>query len=148
AAIPDELAYGELYGVLPGDAARRLVPGDDDSLATQLAALARRVELHVDAMNDVAAVVRVRGDDAAGLSDLAKSLGAALTAARLQASATDDRQLAELLEFAKVSPEEGAFALELALPADRLERWFSRCAPEGRASAPAGGDASPAGAAN
>jgi hypothetical protein len=42
-----------------------------------------------------------------------------------------------------VSPGEGSFSLELALPADRLEAWFSQCAPPpGRASAPEG-DATP-----
>jgi hypothetical protein len=137
-AIPDALAYGEIYGVLPGAAAQRLLPRDD-RLAAQLAAVAQRVELHVDAMNDVAAVVRVRGDDPQGLSDLSKSLGAALTAARLEAHAVSDDTLAELLDFAKVSPGEGSFSLELALPADRLEAWFSQCAPPpGRASAPDG----------
>jgi hypothetical protein len=138
-AIPDDLAYGEIYGVMPGSAAGRLA-GKDDRLAAQIAAVAQRVELHVDAMDDVAAVVRVRGDDAQGLTDLSKSLGAALTAARLEASALDDRRMTELLDFAKVSPGDGSFSLELALPADRLEAWFSECAPPpGRASAPEGG---------
>jgi hypothetical protein len=148
-AIPDELAYGEIYGVMPGSAAGRLA-GKDDRLGAQIAAVAQRVELHVDAMNDVAAVVRVRGDDAQGLSDLSKSLGAALTAARLEANAVSDDRLAELLDFAKVSPGDGAFSLELALPADRLEAWFSECAPPpGRASAPAdGAEPPPAGVTN
>jgi hypothetical protein len=133
-ALPDELAYGEIYGVIPGAAASRLVP-QDARLGEQLAAVAQRVELHVDAMNDVAAVVRVRGDDRQGLSDLSKSLGAALTAARLEATAISDDRLAELLDFAKVSPGDGSFALELALPADRLEAWFSQCGVTERASA-------------
>lgn len=141
AVLPDELAYGEIYGVLPGAAASRLAP-PDGGLGERLAALAQRVELHVDAMNDVAAVVRVRGDDRQGLSDLSKSLGAALVAARLEANAVSDERLAELLDFAKVSPGDGSFALELALPADRLEAWFSQCGPSERASAQRGAQGS------
>lgn len=127
ATVPEELAYGEVYGVLPGSLARKLLGGADAALAERLAAAASRIELHVDAMQDVAAVVRVRGDDAAGLSDLAKSMGAALAVARVHAQATGDRELSDLLEFARVVPAGGTFSVELALPADRLERLFEGC---------------------
>jgi hypothetical protein len=125
-AIPEELAYGEVYGVVPGSAARKLLPGADRELADRIAAAASRIELHVDAMQDVAAVVRVRGDPGA-LDDLARSVGAALAVARLEAQAVDDRQAADLLEFARVRPGGDGFAIDLALPADRLEAWFGGC---------------------
>lgn len=125
--IPEDMAYGEVYGVLPGAAARRLIGPDDRGLAERIAALASRVELHVDAMQDVAAVVRVRGEDQAGLSDLARSLGAALAVARVRAQASQDRRLSDLLESAAVQPGEKDFSLQLALPADRLEAWFEGC---------------------
>jgi hypothetical protein len=129
ATLPDELAYGEVYGLVPGDALRRLggVGGADD-LPSRIAAAASRVEIHVDAMRDVAAVVRVRGEDAARLDDLSRALGGAIAAARLEAMATRDERLASLLDAARVALEgERAFSLEVALPADRLEEWFSRC---------------------
>lgn len=132
--IPEDMTYGEVYGVIPGTAARGLLGLGDRALAERIASLASRVELHVDAMQDVAAVVRVRGEDAAGLADLAKTMGAALAVARVKAQATDDQRLADLLENASVHPAQGEFSLQLALPADRLEAWFQGCGD--RASAP------------
>jgi len=127
-ALDDALAYGEVYGVIPGEAVRRLFPARDQDLAARLAAAASRVELHVDAMQDVAAVVRVEGEDPAALTDLARSLGGVIAAGRLQAQATGDGRLAELLDAARVVPEDGRFSLELAVPAATLERWFGDCA--------------------
>jgi hypothetical protein len=138
--IPDDMAYGEVYGVLPGAAARQLMPGSDAALAARIAAAASRIELHVDAMSDVAAVVRVVGDDGAGLKDLAKTLAGGLAAARVEAQVTADHELAELLEFAKVVDGEDRFSVELALPADRLEKWFGDCKPPVRVE-PAGSEA-------
>ncbi len=126
--LDEALAYGEVYGVIPGDAVRRLFPASDQDLGARLAAAASRVELHVDAMADVAAVVRVEGQDAAALSDLARALGGAVAAGRLRAQATGDGRLAELLDAARVVPEDGRFSLEVAVPAATLERWFAGCA--------------------
>jgi hypothetical protein len=134
-ALDEALAYGEVYGVIPGEAVQRLFPSRDRDLGARLAAAASRVELHVDAMQDVAAVVRVRGQDQAALSDLARSLGGLIAAGRLQAQATGDARLAELLDAARVVPEDDRFSLELAVPAATLERWFDGCA--GAAPAPA-----------
>jgi hypothetical protein len=134
--IPEEMTYGEVYGVVPGAAALGLLGPDQAGLASRLASLASRIELHVDAMQDVAAVVRVRGEDAAGLSDLARSLGAALAVARVKAQATSDERLADLLENAEVRPSEGEFSLDLALPADRLETWFEGCGDRARPPSP------------
>lgn len=133
--IPEDMTYGEIYGVIPGGAARSLLGGGDRALADRIARLASRVELHVDAMQDVAAVVRVRGQDPGGLADLATSLGAALAVARVKAQVDRDDRLADLLESASIHPGSGEFALQLALPADRLEAWFQGCGD--RTSAPA-----------
>jgi len=129
AGIPDDMAYGEVYGAIPGEAARRLFGRDERGLGERLAAVASRIELHVDAQSDLAAVVRVRGDDAEGLSDLGKSIGAALAVARVQAQATDDTRFADLLASARVQDRGGALAIELAVPAERLESWFRDCGP-------------------
>jgi len=134
--IPDGATYGEVYGVLPGEALRALVPpgaGSGD-LARRLAEVASRVELHADAMNDVAVTARVGGDDRAGLEDLARALGAALAVARVEARASGERELAELLDHARVARGGEGFSLELALPAETLERWFAGC--PGRSAPP------------
>jgi len=139
AGIPEDMAYGEVYGIIPGAAARRFFGSDARGLGERLATVASRIEVHADATSDLAAVVRVRGEDAAGISDLARSLGAALSVARVEAQATDDRQFAELLESARVVDGEGALSLELAVPAERLEAWFQGCGPAHTAVAPAEG---------
>ncbi|MFT3913723.1 MAG: hypothetical protein QM704_06335 [Anaeromyxobacteraceae bacterium] len=125
--IPEDMAYGEAYGVVPGTAVQRLFGQKDPELAQRIAAAASRVEFHVDAMNDVASVVRVRGDDGAGLSDIARSIGGALAAARVEAQARDDRRMAELLEHARVLDDKGSFSVEMALAGDRVEQLFEGC---------------------
>jgi hypothetical protein len=138
--IPDDMAYGEAYGIIPGAAVQRLLGRQDAELAQRLAAAASRVELHVDAMEDVAAVVRVKGDDQGRMDDLARSIGAALSVARLQAQASEDQKTADLLEHARVLDRGGSFSVEMALSAEALDKWFEGCekAPaHRRAEAPA-----------
>lgn len=125
--LSEDTAYGEVYGVIPGAAARRLVGADDRGIGRRLGELAERVELHVDAMNDVAAVARVRGADTQGLGDLAKSMGAALAVARVKAQADGETELADLLENAEVRTDGAGFSLQLAVPAAQLEKWFGTC---------------------
>jgi hypothetical protein len=125
--IPDDMAYGEAYGVIPGAAVQRILGRQDADLARRIAQAASRVELHVDAMEDVAAVARVQGDDEGRMRDLARSIGAAMAVARLEAQANDDRKAADLLEHARVLDRDGSFSVELALPADRLEALFEGC---------------------
>ncbi len=127
--IPEDATYGEVYGILPGQALRGLVPEGTGSgdLARRLAEVASRVEVHADAMSDVAVTARVSGGDRGGLEDLARALGAALALARVEARTTGDRTLAELLDHARVARGGEGFSLELALPAETLERWFAGC---------------------
>ncbi|HZY04858.1 MAG TPA: hypothetical protein VFF02_15305 [Anaeromyxobacteraceae bacterium] len=126
--IPEDATYGEVYGVLPGEALRALVPpGASGDLGARLAEVASRVELHADAMSDVAVTARVSGQDRAALEDLARALGAALAVARVEARASGDQELVELLDHARVVRGGEGFSLELALPAETLERWFAGC---------------------
>jgi hypothetical protein len=125
--LADDLAYGELYGVLPGASALKLLPAGDGALAARLAVAAQRIELHVDAMDDVAGVIRVAGGPGQEVEDLARSLGAALSVARVKAAATDDRKLAALLENAQVVPGPAGFTVEVALPGSVLEEFFRDC---------------------
>jgi hypothetical protein len=125
--LPDDIAYGEAYGVIPGDALRRILHDDRELLADRLAAAARRIELHVDAMQDIAAVARFQGDDASALSDLARAMGGVLAGARLHAQVTGDRVLADLLDQASVIPGKDSFSVQVALPIERVESWFANC---------------------
>jgi hypothetical protein len=137
-ALSEDMAYGEVYGVVPGSAARKLLAGADDrGIGQRLGELAQRVELHVDAMQDVAAVVRVKGSDAAGLEDLGRSMGAALALARVKAQAEGNQELAELLESALVRPAGAELSLQLAVPAAQLEKWFEGCGGRSGTASPA-----------
>ena len=122
--FPEEMSHGDIYGLVPGAAARRALggggEGGEGGLNERIASLASRIELHVDAMQDLAAEVRIRGDDAAGLADLAKGLGTALTAARLKSQITGNKSLSALLENAAVRPGEGGLSIKFAVPAAQI----------------------------
>ncbi|MGZ6081659.1 MAG: hypothetical protein ACXWK4_12655, partial [Myxococcaceae bacterium] len=62
------------------------------------------------------------------LEDLGKTLGGALAMARAKARAEGEDETAELLGFARVSPEHGnALSLEVALPLEVLARRLAFC---------------------
>ena len=127
--LPEEMSSGEIYGLVPGAAARQALGADgaDQGLTEHVASLASGIELHVDTMQDLTAEVRVRGDDAAALTELAKGVGTALTAARLNAQLTGNKSLSALLEKAAVRPREQGFSIQLAVPADRIGDLFNDC---------------------
>jgi hypothetical protein len=134
--IPEHLTYGEAYGVVPGAALQALFRGEQAELGRRIARAASRIELHADAMRDLAVVARFSGADPAAAEDLGTSLGGALAVARVHAALAGDGRVAELLEHARVvRGGPGGFSLELALPIEVVERWFSSCAGAG----PAGG---------
>ncbi|HSO00354.1 MAG TPA: hypothetical protein VLS89_18805, partial [Candidatus Nanopelagicales bacterium] len=120
-SIPDWAAYGDMYGVLSPDDLADMLPEDQSELAARLRQAVQRVEVHLDASEDVALVADVTGPDAADLDDLAKSLGAALTLARAGAADEGEDRLSALLEHATVHPRDGRFSVDLALPLDLLK---------------------------
>lgn len=125
--IPEWASYGEVYGVLSADDIAGLLPESERELASRLKSAVEQVELHVDAEEDVAIVADVAGQVEADVDDLGKSLGAALSLGRLKAQADHDDRLAELLDFARVSPRGGRFSLELALPLSVIQRQMGPC---------------------
>jgi len=126
-AILDESSYGEIYGVISAEQLARLIGRDNAEFAERLRGVAQHIELHVDTRKDVAVVADVRGPDAAGVSDLGKSLGAMLSLAQLQARVQQESDLAELVELARIEPGEARFNLELALPMAFLEKHLAWC---------------------
>lgn len=134
-AIPEELSYGEIYGVISADQLMPLIRSENAELAERLRKVTERIEIHIDARKDVAVVASVKGPDAAGVSDLGKSLGGMLSLARLHAQARGDHDLAELLDLARIQPGDGLFHLELALPIEFLEKQLAHCRRENRPSA-------------
>jgi hypothetical protein len=85
------------------------------------------VELHVDARSDFAMTAQVKGSNADKVTDLGKSLGGALSLARMRAQAEGEKELAQLLDFAKVNPDGQEFRLELAVPLEVIKEQLAFC---------------------
>ncbi|MCE9670340.1 hypothetical protein LY474_21300 [Myxococcus stipitatus] len=130
--LTENNTYGEMYGVLSVEDIARLFPPEQAELAQRLRTVAQNVELHMDASSDVALVAEVTGANASDVEDLGKSLGAALSLARLQAQAggDKDKDLAQLLDFAKVRPDGDSFTLEMAVPLAIIQERLAFCREE------------------
>ncbi|WP_254614877.1 hypothetical protein [Myxococcus sp. CA056] len=133
-AISESSTYGEMYGVLSVEMIARLFPPEQAALAQRLRDVAQNVELHLDASSDVALVAEVKGPSADDVTDLGKSLGAALSLARIKAQAGEDKDLAQLLDFAKVKPDGDSFTLEMAVPLAVIQERLAFCREERRAA--------------
>ncbi|MFN7134595.1 MAG: hypothetical protein ACK4N5_21125, partial [Myxococcales bacterium] len=124
--LSEQSTYGEAYGVLAADAVARLFEEQQPELAARVREVARSVELHVDTQSDVGIVADVKGERADEVNDLAKSLGAALSVARMHAKG-EGAKVAEFLDLARVRPSGEQFTLELALPMALLEKHLAFC---------------------
>ncbi|QRK06994.1 hypothetical protein JQX13_44210 [Archangium violaceum] len=125
--ISEGSTYGEMYGVISVERLKKMFPPDQQELATRLAEVAENVELHVDASSDFAMTAQVKGPNADKVTDLGKSLGGALSLARMKAQADGDEKLAQLLDFAKVRPDGDEFKLELAVPLEAIKQQLAFC---------------------
>ncbi|MBM7117264.1 hypothetical protein [Archangium primigenium] len=141
--LSEQQTYGEMYGVLSVAQLQQLLPPDQQELARRLAEVAENVELHVDASRDFAMTARVRGMDANKLTDLGKSLGGALSLARMRAQAEGDTKLAQLLDFAKVRPDGDSFNLEMAVPLEVIKNQLAICREQQDKDAPPPARAAP-----
>jgi hypothetical protein len=125
--IPEWSAYGDAYGVLSAEDFAKMLPDSQRDIAERLRGALERIELHVDASDDVAMVADATGPTATDVDDLGKTLGAALSLGRLKAQSDGDEKLAELMELARVSPRDGRFSMELALPMPLIQRQMGPC---------------------
>lgn len=132
--ISEGSTYGEMYGVLSVEQLARMLPPDQAELAQRLKQVADNVELHLDARSDVAMVAQIRGSDPSAVTDLGKSLGAALSVARLKAQADGNKDLAQLLDFARVDPDGSEFKLEMAVPLEAIQERLKWCRDERQAT--------------
>jgi hypothetical protein len=125
--IPEEASYGEVYGVLSPSDLAGILPPEAANLAQRIQAAAQRIEIHADAAHDVAMTAQVEGPDPQMVQDLGQMLGTALSLGRFRARAEGDANLAELLEYANVSPNDGRFVAEIALPLAVIEKQLAFC---------------------
>ncbi len=120
-AISEWSMYGDIYGSISPEELAEMLPESENDLAEKVRQAVERVDLHVDASEDVAIVADVEGPRRQDIEDLGKSFGAALALGRVQAQGEADERLAELLEYAAVRPHENRFTLDVALPFDVLK---------------------------
>ena len=120
-AIPEWSMYGDIYGSISPEELSKMMPDAQNGLAEKIQKAVERVDLHVDASEDVAIVADVEGPGQEDIEDLGKSFGAALALARVKAQGEDDGKLAELLDHAAVHPRGNRFSLDVALPFDLLK---------------------------
>lgn len=132
--ISENSTYGEMYGVLAVDQLVRMLPPGQAELGQRLREVADNVEVHLDARSDVAMVAELKGSDPQKVTDLGKSLGAALSVARMRAQAEGEKDLAQLLDFARVKPDGDEFTMEMAVPLQVLQERLSWCREERKAA--------------
>jgi hypothetical protein len=140
--LSEQYSYGEIYGAIAPAALTGLLGGMNDDI-TRLGSLARDVRLHVDASHDVGIAADIHGDDAEGLTDVSKAIGAALVLGRLNAAHEGNQSLAEVLDFARVNPLNKGFQVEVALPLAFLQKHLAECAAQKRAAIDGGASAAP-----
>ena len=125
--LQESETYGEAYGNMSTQMLGRLIPPEAGELREQILKIVSGVKLNSNAMSDVAISAQLSSDgDIEGLSDLGRSMGGALSMALAAARLQGDDQLAQLLEFAKITDNEGELALELALPETYLKEHLDR----------------------
>lgn len=119
--LQDHQAYGDVFGVLSPDDLSKMLPPEQEALAERIREVVSRVDVHVDASDDVAMVADVQGPGDKEMEDLSKSFGAALAVGRIKAQNDGEEKLAQLLDFAKVKAGGGQFSVDVALPIEVLK---------------------------
>jgi hypothetical protein len=137
--ISEGNTYGEMYGVVSVEQFAKMLPPEQREMAERLKEAAENVELHMDVRQDFAMMAEVRGKDEAKVEDLSKSLGGALSMARMKAQADGEKELAELLDFAKVRPGGNGFELELAVPLEVIQKHLAWCKEDAASQEPPSG---------
>lgn len=127
-ALDESEAYGEGYGALSAAGVEKLLLAAQPKLAGKLAGLSDRVGFHLDADHDLAMVLDVTGNDAEKVGELSRAAAGAVALWRVKAQAGGDKELAALLDFAKVHPQGNQSRLELAVPYEWLKSQLGSCA--------------------
>ena len=126
--LTDDQAYGEMDGVLGVDTLAQVIGQNDEGLARTFREAAKNVRIHADVSHDVGLVADIDGSDATKTEELRRSLGGALSLARMQAQAKGQNDQAQLFDAARVREAgKGAFRLEAGLPYDFMKKVFGDC---------------------
>ncbi|MBL8917142.1 MAG: hypothetical protein JNM17_40930 [Archangium sp.] len=127
--VDESMAYGEVYGVVSSQPIADMVRKSDPQLASMIEQSAKSMQLHMDVGHDVGMVADVAPSNAATTDELRRSLGAALSLARMQAAAKGEKDQADILDLARVREAEagGGFRLEAGLPNAFMSKALDEC---------------------
>jgi hypothetical protein len=126
--LPEEQRYGHIYGRLPVSKLLAMLSDADADFVSKLRDAVEDASFHVDLSDGAALVAELRGKDEQTMNALARTLGGALSLLRIKAATEGEKELAELLDSAKVLPQGTSFTVEVALPFEIVEQALRNCA--------------------
>ncbi|MGV3625214.1 MAG: hypothetical protein ACO1OB_30655 [Archangium sp.] len=133
--LNDSMAYGEVYGVFAAEALASLVQDEQAQLADTIRQTAKNARLHMDVSHDVGLSADIEANDPKQADELRRTLGGALSLARMRAQAKGEKEAADILDLARVRGTQegsGSFQLEAGLPYEFMKTTFENCAKERR----------------
>lgn len=133
--LNDSMAYGELYGVFAAEALASLVEDEQSQLADTIRQTAKNARVHMDMSHDVGLSADIEANDPKQADELRRTLGGALSLARMQAQAKGEKDTADILDLARVrsAREGGSFQMEAGLPYEFMKGTLEKCAADRRA---------------
>lgn len=137
--LDDSMAYGEVYGVIASGMLADLVGKQDARVGEAIRQSAKDVQLHMDVSHDVGLVADVQSEDPQKAEELRRTIGSALSLARMKAQAQGKTDQADILDLAHVASAGGGagFRLEAGLPYEYMEKTFRQCIADRKARAAA-----------
>ena len=131
AAPPAGLGEAELYGTLPGSFLVELAGGTKDPMVARIAELVVSSSVRMNVGQDAALSLDVATKDDASSEELEKTLNGGLALLRAQAEQKGERDVATMLDQARVERAEGGgLMLDVAVPGEFLLKSMG-CGPDG-----------------
>ena len=120
------------YEVIASGMLADLIGREDARLGETIRQSAKSVQLHMDVSHDVGLVADIESGDPQKTEELRRTIGSALSLARMQAQAKGKKEEADILDLAHVRSAEGGsdFRLEAGLPYEYMEQAFRQCIAE------------------
>ncbi len=144
--VDESMAYGEAYGLVKAEALAQLFARNDEALADTIRQSAKDAKLHMNLSRDVGLVADIQSSDPSKTEDLRKTLGSALSLARVQAQSRGQTEAAQVLDMAVVSSDRGGggFRLQAGIPFEMMDKTLKDCVQRRKARKEARrGDAGP-----
>jgi hypothetical protein len=128
-ALDESMAYGEAYGLVKAEALAQLFARNDEALADTIRDSAKEAQLHLNLSHDVGLVADIQSSDPSKTEALRKTLGSALSLARVQAQSRGQSEAAQVLDMAMVSRDQGGggFRLQAGIPFEMMNNTLQEC---------------------